>query len=37
MLQSSATPFNLQTQGRIYVTRINAGESWSIPFPILSA
>jgi len=35
MLQSSATPFNLQTQGRIYVTKIKAGTSQSAPLPYI--
>ena len=35
MLQSSATPFNLQAQGRIYVTRINAGKSLAAPLPYI--
>jgi Flp pilus assembly protein TadG len=37
MLQSSATPFNLQTQGRIYVTRIKAGETQADPLPYVDS
>ncbi len=37
MLQSSATPFNLQTQGRIYVTRINAGKTQADPLPYIDS
>jgi len=33
MLQSSAAPFNLQTQGRIYVTKIKAGMTLADPLP----
>jgi len=33
MLQSSATPLNLQTQGRIYVIKIKAGETRLDPLP----
>ena len=36
MLQSSATPFDLSgSQGRIYVTRINAGKSLAAPLPYI--
>ena len=37
MLQSSATPFNLQTQGRIYVTRIKAGGTQADPLPYIDS
>jgi hypothetical protein len=37
MLQSSATPFNLATQGRIYVYRINAGETRFDPLPYIDS
>jgi len=37
MLQSSATPFNLATQGRIYVYRINAGETRRDPLPYIDS
>jgi hypothetical protein len=37
MLQSSAAPFNLQTQGRIYIIRINAGETRFDPRPYIDS
>jgi len=37
MLQSSAAPFNLQTQGRIYIIRINAGETRFDPLPYIDS
>ncbi len=37
MLQSSATPFNLQTQGRIYVIKIKAGETRFAPLPYIDS
>jgi len=37
MLQSSATPFNLQTQGRIYVIKIKAGETRYDPLPYIDS
>jgi Flp pilus assembly protein TadG len=37
MLQSSATPFNLQTQGRIHVIKIKAGETRSDPLPYIDS
>lgn len=37
MLQSSATPFNLQTDGRIYVIKIKAGETRYDPLPYIDS
>jgi hypothetical protein len=37
MLQSSATPFNLQTQGRIHVIKIKAGETRFDPLPYIDS
>ena len=37
MLQSSATPFNLQAQGRIYVTKIKAGETQAHSLPYIDS
>ena len=37
MLQSSATPFNLQAQGRIYVTKIKAGETQANSLPYIDS
>jgi hypothetical protein len=37
MLQSSATPFNLQTQGRIHVIKIKAGETRFDPDPYIDS
>jgi hypothetical protein len=37
MLQSSATPFDLQAQGRIYVTKIKAGETQANSLPYIDS
>lgn len=37
MLQSSATPFDLASQGRVYVTKIKGGVSRNAPLPYIDS
>jgi Flp pilus assembly protein TadG len=37
MLQSSATPFDLQNQGKIYIYKIKAGDSAADPLPYIDS